>query len=1114
VDVERWLKDLGLVQYAEAFRDHAVDGTVLGNLTNEDLKDLGVDLVGHRRRILDAIAMLHDDAARLPQTAVRNVPRTSAVPVQPAADAERRMITIFFCDMVGSTELAAHHDPEELRDVIAGFQKFCSAQIERFGGHVGLFMGDGLLAYFGYPRARESEAEWALRAGLAILEGVPALPRPGRQNLSVRVGVATGLVVIGDLLGAGDVREQTVVGETPNLAARFQNLALPGQMVCGAVTRRLAGGLFDFEDLGPQAIKGFAEPVAAHRVLRERTVETRFAATHAQRVGAMVGRQQEAALLIDRWNTAAEGEGQVLLLAGDAGIGKSRLLQFLMAQVADRPHFRIVFQCLPHYRDSPLLPPRRQLELAAGFETGDGPAQKQEKLRNLLSQVAGTEIFAPELAAFLSISGQPQAASDAPERTRQRLLDALSGRILAAARLRPVLFLVEDAHWIDPSTEELVTQLIEHIYALPVLLVATYRPEYGCAWMQHPRAASLKLSHLSRAFSKELLADLLAGHEVLPEIIDQVVARADGIPLFLEEMAKSLVETRGLNTARATGGRSGALAVTIPETLNDTLLSRLDRDTTAKQVAQIASVIGREFSFSLLASIADIAEDRLHEGLESLVLSGLLVRQSSSGQEAFSFRHGLLHEVTYQTLLLRRRRELHRRIAVALASLDQGMSLQQPEVVARHFDEAGLLDRAAAGWLEAGRRALALGAYREALQDLEAGLKVVQRVAEGRQRHAMELPLQMAKAETLRSARYTGGDEALKACQRTRELCNELGDVARLVRVLRLEAGITFNRADPEGTERVGQEFLRIAEVHKEPIAKILGHQTLGFVGFFSGDLLGAHEQLQQALNAAEAVADEAALAELQFPIATLNYLSFDELLLGKVEHARACAEEAVSRSVGISNFAQSLALTNALIFDRLARDDAAADRHLAELRQIAEDRGIPYWIALVGFHEGYQLALEGRVEEGLARMRKAIATFRSNAIEIEIPFYLGLMAEAMLDAGHTDEALEQIRHAIDQSERTGERWYSPELYRLRAEAVAEDDPAAAEVELRHGLSLARSQRALLWELRISMTMARTAASAASRETARSCVVDCLGRLGPKAVLAELSLAQEVTAAG
>jgi len=1112
LDVEHWLQELGLGQYAEAFREQAVDESVLPGLTSDDLKDLGVDLVGHRRRILDAIAKLQGATAAATPAGDGGTGGASAA-AQPV-DAERRMVTILFCDMVGSTELSAHRDPEELRDVIAGFQKFCAAQIERFGGHVGLVMGDGLLAYFGYPRARESEAEWALRAGLAILDGIGILPRPGGESLSARIGVATGLVVVGDLLGGGDVREQTVIGETPNLAARFQALAQPGQMICGAMTRRLAGGLFDFEDLGPQAIKGFDTPVSAHRVLRERAVETRFAATHAQRVGEMVGRQQEAALLIDRWKTAVEGEGQVLLLAGDAGIGKSRLLQFLMARVADESHFRIVFQCSPHYRDSPLFPPRRQLELAAGFETGDSPEQKQVKLRALLSEVAGTEGYAPELADFLSISSQSQASRDAPERARQRLLDALAGRILAAAQLRPVLFLVEDAHWIDPSTEELVTQLIEHIRALPVLLVVTYRPEYGCAWLQHPRAASLKLSHLSRAQSRELLADLLTGCNVRPEIVDQVVARADGIPLFLEEMAKSLLETPVAAAADKAAGRSAALAASIPETLNDTLLSRLDRDVTAKQVAQIASAIGREFPFSLLAAIADVPEDRLHEGLESLVRSGLLVRQSSAGQEAFSFRHGLLHEATYQTLLLRRRRELHRRIAETLVSFDQGAPQHQPEVVARHFDEAGLLDRAAAGWLEAGRRALAIGAYREALQDLEAGLKVVQRVAEGRQRHAMELPLQMAKAEALRSARYTGGDEALKACQRTRELCIELGDVVRLVRVLRLEAGITFNRADPDGTQRVGEEFLRISEAHHEPIGKILGHQTLGFVGFFRGDLIGAQRQLQEALAAAEAVGDEAALAELQFPIATLNYLSFDELLLGKIEHARACADEAVSRSVGISNFALSLALTNALIFDRLARDDEAAGRHLAELRQIAEDRGIPYWIALVEFHEGYQMARERRIDEGLARMRKSIATFRSNAIEIEIPFYLGLMAEALLDAGHNDEALEQIRSAIDQSERTGERWYSPELHRLRAEAIAEDDPAAAEVELRHGLSLARSQHALLWELRIGMTMARTAASAGSRETARSHVADCLGRLGPKAALAELALAQEVSSGG
>ncbi|HSR71603.1 MAG TPA: adenylate/guanylate cyclase domain-containing protein, partial [Kiloniellales bacterium] len=841
VDIERWLTDLGLGRYAEAFRDHAIDETVLAGLTNDDLKDLGVELVGHRRRILDAIARLRAEAA--PPTAgphhgdlpASDAPVAAPAGPEPTADAERRMVTVLFCDLVGSTRLASQHDPEELRDVITDYQRFCVSRIERFGGHVALFLGDGLLAYFGYPKARENEAEWALRTGLAILEGIGALPRPGGHDLAVRVGVATGVVVVGELLGTGDLRQQSVIGETPNLAARFQQLAQPGQLICGAVTRRLASGLFDFEDIGPQTIKGFDQPVSAHRVLRERPVESRFAATHARRVGRMVGRRQEAALLFERWATAVQGEGQVVLLAGDAGIGKSRLMQDLIAQVESEPHFRIVFQCSPHYRDSPLFPPRRQLELAAGFESGDDAAERLRKLRALLAKIPGTEAYEPELANFLSIASEAPPQDDSPERTRQRVLEALAGRIVTAARLQPVLFLVEDAHWIDPSTEELVTQLIERIRALPVLLVVTYRPEYGCAWVRHPRAVSLKLSHLSRAQSKELLTDLTAGREVPARLIDQIVVRGDGVPLFLEEMAKSILDSGVPPVALLGAGESAAAS--IPQTLYDILLSRLDRDATAKQVAQIASVIGREFPVSLLTAIAELPDARLRAGLESLVETGLLVHHTGTGQETYSFRHGLLHEVTYNTLLLRRRRELHRRIAESLAAASKDAPLWQPEVVARHFDEAGLLDRAAEGWLEAGRQALAIGAYREALQDLEAGLRVVQRVPEGRQRHAMELPLQMTKAETLRSARFTGGDEALAACRRTRELCDELGDVTRLVRVLRLEAGITFNRADPSGTERVGREFLRIAEAHKEPIAEVLGHQTLGFVGFFRGEL-------------------------------------------------------------------------------------------------------------------------------------------------------------------------------------------------------------------------------------------------------------------------------------
>ncbi len=1094
-EIARWLTSLGLEQYAEAFREHQVLPDLLASLTAEDLRDIGVVAVGHRRRLLGAIAA----RAALPafSSAAPPAPLPPAPAPAPAAESgwfaptdrtaesggERRRLTLLFCDMVGSTEIASRSDPEDMQEILARFHSACAAAVERNGGYIVQYLGDGLMALFGYPQSRENEAEWALRAALAIRQAVAQ----SASRRAVRIGVATGLVVIGDLSDGGLRNERTVVGEIPNLAARFQAVAQPGEIVCGDITRRLAGALFDYEALPPQSLKGFATPIIAYRVLDERAVESRFQAVRQNSYSRLIGRETEIGLLLDRWATACEGEGQVTLIGGDPGIGKSRLLQAFLQQAERREHQRVVLQCSPPYRDSALFPAIRQLEMAAGLRSSASAAERRAQLAPLLAALPGAEALAPALHRLLGITDAADESDELPERARRRSLDAWVEWIALLGRQQPVLVVVEDAHWSDPSTLELVDLLVQRIPNLPVLLLVTYRLEFDCPWARVSYATSLKLNRLSRAQSLVLVGSVAGGRPLAPELAGRIVDKTDGIPLFIEEVVRSLLESGG---EQPDGG--AGLPVRVPDSLTDTLLSRLDRDSNAKRVAQIASVIGREFPLSLLSAVSDMEPGAIESGLVRLIESGLIAPLGTADQEdgRYLFKHGLLQEATYDTLLLRRRRKLHRRIAETLEAGFEASGEKRPEMVARHYEGAGIAELAAQRWLAAGQQALQLGSYGEALQHLSAGLAVLQHLPEESARQRLELALQMAKAQALRSARFTNGEEALAACQRARLLAESLGDVGRQVEGLRLELGINVNRPDADGIERVASEFRRIAEEHDNRIAEVLAEQSAGCVAFLRGAPAAAEVHLRASLEAAERVTDKAALTNLQFPTTALCYLAICCALQGRLASGRQLVAQAVGEAKLHSRFAISLACTNGLIFCRLIGEETMTAELRGHLEVIAEARGVAYWIGLTAFHQGFdrlRLAAaaqpakreagpgDGEVEASVALMRGAIATFRAQAVEIEIPFYLSLLAQGLIRAGRSREALEVLEEAVSTVQRTHEVWCLPELLRLKAEAVAADEAAAAETLLREAIATAAAQGSLLLELRATASLARIA---------------------------------------
>ena len=598
MDVGGWLRSLGLSQYETLFRQNDIDAEVLSELTDGDLEKFGVSF-GHRKRLLKAIASLGST-----ETAAKPA---NPVPLQTFPDvAERRQLTVMFCDLVGSTAMSARLDPEDMREVVGSYHRLCADLIAKAGGFVAKYMGDGVLTYFGYPQAHEHDAERAVQAGLALAEAMPKLKTAAGVPLQVRVGIATGLVVVGDLIGSGEAQERGIVGETPNLAARLQALAEPNMVVIAEGTRRLLGDLFELGDLGPKDLKGIAWPVRAWAALRASSVESRFDALHTTGLTALVGREEEFEFLLRRWSQAKTGQGQVVLMSGEAGIGKSRLTAALLERVAGEPHTRLRYFCSPQHTDGALYPIIGQMERAAGLAYDDKPQAKLDKLDAVLAQTSTSPEDTALLAEMLSLpnDGRYPALELTPEQRRQATLEALMSQLVGLAHQRPVLMIVEDAHWVDPTSLEAFGRAVDRIRVLPVLLIVTFRPEFNAQWVGESQVTSLTLNRLGKLEAAAIITRIFANKELPGDMLAEIVERTDGIPLFIEEMTKAVLEAESESAARRTVAAVPPSALSVPASLYASLMARLDRLGPAREAAQIGSAIGREFSHALLAAVA------------------------------------------------------------------------------------------------------------------------------------------------------------------------------------------------------------------------------------------------------------------------------------------------------------------------------------------------------------------------------------------------------------------------------------------------------------------------------------------------------------------------------
>ena len=844
-------------EYAQRFAENRIDFSVLPDLTDQDLEKLGV-VPGDRRKMLRTIAKL--EACKTAHVAT--VATAASTGPWPLDTAERRQVTVMSPDLVGSTALSARMDPEDLREVISAYQKCVAETVSRFDSFVAKYMGDGILIYFGYPQAHEDDAERAVRVGLEIVAAVTALR--SSVPLQTRIGIATGLVVVGDLIGSGEAQERGIVGETPNLAARLQGIAESNTVVIAESTRKLVGDLFELEDLEPKELKGMPGPTRAWAALRPSSVEGRFEALHASGLTELVGREEELEILLQRWSKAKTGEGQVVLLSGEAGIGKSRLTAALPERLATEPHARLRYFCSPQHTDSVLYPIISQMERAASFTHEDTAQSKLDKLGALLAQSFTPLQDAALVAEMLSLpnDGRYPTLELAPQQRRQKMLEALTAQMEALSRSNPVLLIFEDVHWIDPSSLEALGRTVERIRTLGALLIVTHRPEFEPPWIGRPHVTALTLSRLRQGEIDDMI-DCVTGNRPLPESIRQdIIERTDGIPLFVEEMTKAVLEAAGEGATESAVAAIPSSSVAVPASLHASLMARLDRLGSAKEAAQIGAVIGREFSHALLAAVARKEEAELQAELDGLSGAGLLFRQGVPPHATYLFKHGLVQDAAYSTLLRERRRALHARIAEALETQFPEIADSQPELVARHCTEAGLIEKAAGFWAKAGRRSLAGSALVEAMAQLSRALDQMATLPATPALRRERIELQVALITPLLHVKGYAAPETNAAVERAHLLMDQaeaLGEAPEdpllLFSVLFGFWVANYVAFNGEVVRELAAQFLALAQKQEATVPLVIGHGLMGTSLVLTANVAQGRVHCDQAIaiyNAAE----------------------------------------------------------------------------------------------------------------------------------------------------------------------------------------------------------------------------------------------------------------------
>ncbi|MFL5001779.1 MAG: AAA family ATPase [Xanthobacteraceae bacterium] len=1086
--LQRWLDDLGLGQYADLLAENNIDREVLPNLDDGDLAKLGIPFE-HRKKLIEA-------AARRGVTPPQTVLGGAAQPPQGAASlrAERRHLTVLFCDVVGSTALSARLDPEDLRAILYQFQSCCGEAIQRYDGHIFRLMGDGVLAYFGYPTAHEDDAERAVNAALQILQSISAVTVPGGQHIDVRIGIATGLVVVGDLIGEG--RELGLVGEAPNLASRLQQLASPNQILVAPRTRRLLGRLFDLEEMGEHRIPGIDGRVAVWRVVGPSSLASRFEARRDAHFTPLVGRKSELKLLRRRYREAKRGKGRVVLVSGEPGVGKSRLIMALREQLAGEECRPVNIQCSSYHTSSAWYPIIRYLEDAAGITRETPPALKLDKLEAVVGRHAGKQVqsIVPLLAALLSIpvEGHYAPLELTPQQQKNRTFGAVLDLLEAQAEVQPIVLVVEDVHWIDPTSLELLGRIRDRAQRLPILAILLFRPGFSLGWGDQPHVTSMTIVRLDPAHVAAMV-ELVAGNQVLsPEIRDEIAAKTDGVPLFIEEMTKAVIESGRSSETRVATGLDSTL--TVPDTLHESLMARLDQVASMKRVAQAAAVIGREFSFDLLEAIAPLSEVDLRVAIERLLESGLLFRSGHAGNDSYLFKHALVQDEAYASLLREERRGLHVRIAEVLCNKFIGTAEAAPEIVAHHYTRAGQRELAVEYWLKAGRRASERSAFAEAITHLETALKLLNELPATPNRDKIEVPVQQSLGSALIAVKGFGSVEASQAFERALELCNMFDDSPQTYAVLTGMVGVHLQRADFVRARELAQDLLDRADRQDDSTPKLMGHSALGMCLVLTGELPAGRDCLHRSLELYD-VTRHGPLAFVfarDFKAMVQAHLALTDAALGNLDEGLAHGRAAVEHAERLRH---PHSLCYALPFSAGAHvmcGDAEGAYPLAERTMVlAAEYGFPLWLAGGRLMRGWALLDLGDSHQGLSDIRQSLYELAAIGTVLWVQFGRYVLAQAMAKAGDGRGALGIIDEALSGITGDSGRWYAADLHRLKGDVLLEaGERAEAEACYEAAIALAARQEARLWQLRAMNSLA-------SLWRAQGRMADLHARLGP-----------------
>jgi class 3 adenylate cyclase/tetratricopeptide (TPR) repeat protein len=1071
--IAEWLASIGLGEYSQGFAENAIDLSVVPDLTEQDLKDLGV-LLGHRRKMLRAIADMKGSVLPTPLPGPKPVPRT---------DAERRQLTIMFCDLVGSSELAVRLDPEDLRRVIGAYHNCIKEIIARYQGIIARYMGDGVLAYFGYPQAHEDDAEQATRAGLALVEAVAGLQTDIGTELHVRVGIATGTVIVGDLIGEGAAQEQAVIGETPNLAGRLQTVAEPGTVLICKSTRRLTGGHFEYRDLGPVTLKGWAEPAQAWHVLRTSGVESRFEAQHKTRLTPLIGREEQMDLLLRRWRTAVHGEGCVVVLTGEPGIGKSHIALALQERLQDEPHTVLRYFCSAHHINSALFPFIGQLERAAKFERSDTPAEKLSKLDALVAQSTSDPENVAVLANLFALPTDDRYRLQelSPQKRKEKTLAALLALLEGAAAKRPVFITFEDVHWIDPTSLELLAAVVEHMPQLRALLLVTARPEFTPPWPSYPHVTTIPLTRLGRRDGAALVEQVAGGKSLPQEVMDEILARTDGVPLFIEELTKTLLESQMLQQRDGHYVLDRPLpSLAIPTTLHASLMARLDRLAPVREVAQIGAVAGRDFHYELLKAVAGLPTDRLEEALDQLVESELIFRRGEIPHAVYAFKHALVRDAAYAGLLKSRRGQLHAAIASALEQRFPEVVQTQPETLAHHLTEAGLIERAIEYWLVAGKNAALRSANVEAMAHLQRGIEVIGRLPAGEDKDRSELDFQLVLGPCLIATHGPAASKALTTFARARELCERLGEPPEYLQVMFWLATASVVRGElPQALEAIAG-LPSAAQARGNQPALLNGIRGQAMILMFMGRIVEARDALERAVEAFSASEESdrmaARAAGQDAGVSMLVLMAWVLWILGQVDEAVLRMDAALERADTVQHaHTHAYAWYYAAVLHALRGEPVIAQGYAERCLAISEQHGFRQWLGLSRAIRGICMAVLDISGSRLDDVVAELGEYQQAGYQLGITAQFVLLCPALLLQNEPEAALETIDQGLSVVSHNSERFFEAELYRLKARALLMRGAPDAEAEalLDQALRTARSQQARSLELRAATDLAR-----------------------------------------